>query len=102
MHSVGHRRLRTTTGLERLDKELTRRNRIAKRFSNQALPRLLASAVLSETHDDRERAHLTMEARCPASEDRHVRKMCSYTQCETRHHVCSGQECEACRPRPGH
>jgi putative transposase len=59
------RRLRTTNGLKRLNKEIKRRTRVATLFPNEAsLPRL-ASAVLSEISDDweTERAYLNMEAR---------------------------------------
>ncbi len=59
------RRLRTTNGLERLNKEITRRTRVATLFPNKASLLRLASAVLSEISNDweNERAYLTMEAR---------------------------------------
>jgi transposase-like protein len=59
------RRLRTTNGLERLNKEIKRRTRVATLFPNEASFLRLASAVLSEISDDweTERAYLTMEAR---------------------------------------
>jgi transposase-like protein len=59
------RRLRTTNGLERLNKEIKRRTRVATLFPNKASLLRLASAVLSEISDDweTERAYLTMEAR---------------------------------------
>ena len=59
------RRLRTTNGLEWLNKEIKRRTRVAKLFPNEASLLRLASAVLSEISDDweTERAYLTMEAR---------------------------------------
>ncbi|GDX96792.1 hypothetical protein LBMAG47_24570 [Planctomycetia bacterium] len=59
------RRLRTTNGLERLNKEIKRRTRVATLFPNEAPLLRLASAVLSEISDDweTERAYLTMEAR---------------------------------------
>jgi transposase-like protein len=59
------RRLRTTNGLERLNKEIKRRTRVATLFPNEALLLRLASAVLSEISNDweTERACLTMEAR---------------------------------------
>jgi putative transposase len=59
------RRLRTTNGLERLNKEIKRRTRVATLFPNEASLLRLASAVLSEISDDweTERAYLTMEAR---------------------------------------
>ena len=63
---AGHRRrLRTTNGLERLNKEIKRRTRVATIFPNEASLLRLASAVLSEISDDweTERAYLTMEAR---------------------------------------
>ena len=52
-------------GLERLNKEIKRRTRVATLFPNEASLLSLASAVLSEISDDREteRAYLTMEAR---------------------------------------
>jgi transposase-like protein len=57
------RRLRTTNGLERLNKEIKRRTRVATLFPNEASLLRLASAVLSEISDDweTERAYLTME-----------------------------------------
>jgi len=59
------RRLRTTNGLERLNKEIKRRTRVATLFPNEASLLRLASAVLSEISDDweTERAYLTMGAR---------------------------------------
>jgi putative transposase len=59
------RRLRTTNGLERLNKEIRRRTRVAMLFPNEASLLRLASAVLSENSDDweTERAYLNMEAR---------------------------------------
>jgi transposase-like protein len=59
------RRLRTTNGLERLNKEIERRTRVATLFPNEASLLRLASAVLSEISDDweTERAYLNMEAR---------------------------------------
>jgi len=59
------RRLRTTNGLERLNKEIKRRTRVATLFTNEASLLRLASAVLSEISDDWEtdRAYLNMEAR---------------------------------------
>ncbi|MFM7035767.1 MAG: IS256 family transposase [Planctomycetia bacterium] len=59
------RRLRTTNGLERLNKEIKRRTRVATLFPNEASLLRFASAVLSEISDDweTERAYLTMEAR---------------------------------------
>ena len=58
------RRLRTTNGLERLNKEIKRRTRVATLFPNEASLLRLASAVLSEISDDweTERAYLTMGA----------------------------------------
>ncbi len=59
------RRLRTTNGVERLNKEIKRRTRVATLFPNVASLLRLASAVLSEISDDweTERAYLNMEAR---------------------------------------
>ena len=62
---AGHRkRLRTTNSLERLNKEILRRTRVATLFPNEASLLRLASAVLSEISDDWEtaRAYLNMEA----------------------------------------
>ena len=62
---AGHRRrLRTTNSLERLNKEIQRRTRVATLFPNEASLLRLASAVLSEISDDWEtaRAYLNMEA----------------------------------------
>jgi transposase-like protein len=58
------RRLRTTNGLERLNKEIKRRTRVATLFPNEASLLRLASAVLSEISDDweTERSYLNMEA----------------------------------------
>lgn len=63
---AGHRkRLRTTNGQERLNKEIKRRTRVATLFPNEASLLRLASAVLSEISDEWEtdRAYLNMEAR---------------------------------------
>ena len=63
---AAHRwRLRTTNGLERLNKEIKRRTRVATLFPNAASLLRLAPAVLSKISDDwvTERAYLTMEAR---------------------------------------
>ena len=59
------RRLRTTNSLERLNREIKRRTRVATLFPNEASLLRLASAVLSEISDDweTERAYLNMEAR---------------------------------------
>jgi transposase-like protein len=59
------RRLRTTNGLERLNKEIKRRTRVATLFPNEASLLRLASGVRSEISDDweTERAYPTMEAR---------------------------------------
>jgi transposase-like protein len=62
----GHRRrLRTNNGLERLNKEIKRRTRVATLFPNEASLLRLVSAVLSEISDDweTERSYLNMEAR---------------------------------------
>ena len=58
------RRLRTTNGLERLNKEIKRRTRVATLFPNEASLLRLVSAVLSEISDDweTERSYLNMEA----------------------------------------
>ncbi len=62
---LAHRRLRTTNGLERLNKEIKRRTHVATILPNEASLLRLASAVLSENSDDwkNERAYLNMEAR---------------------------------------
>ena len=59
------RRLRTTNSVERLNREIKRRTRVATLFPNEASLLRLASAVLSEISDDWEtdRAYLNMEAR---------------------------------------
>jgi transposase-like protein len=59
------RRLRTTNGLERLNKEIKRRTRVATLFPNEASLLRLASAVLFEMSDDweTERAYLNVGAR---------------------------------------
>jgi len=58
------RRLRTTNGLKRLNKEIKRRTRVATLFPNEASLLRLASAVLSEASDEweTERASMNMEA----------------------------------------
>ena len=58
------RRLRTTNGVERLNKEIERRTRDATLFPNEASLLRLVSAVLREISDDREteRSYLNMEA----------------------------------------
>ncbi len=50
--AVHRRRLRTTNGLERLNKEIKRRTRGATIFPNEASLLRLASAVLSDISDD--------------------------------------------------
>jgi transposase-like protein len=59
------RRLRTSNALERLNKEIKRRTRVATLFPNEASLLRLASAVLAEISDDweTERAYLNMEAK---------------------------------------
>jgi len=50
---ANHRkRLRTTHSLERLNKEILRRTRVATLFPNEASLLRLASAVLSEISDE--------------------------------------------------
>jgi len=59
-----HRRLlRTTNGLERLNKEIRRRTRVATLFPNEASCLRLVSAVLMETSDEWEagKAYLTFK-----------------------------------------
>jgi len=58
------RRLRTSNGLERLNKEIKRRTRVATLFPNEASVLRLVSAVLSEINDDWEtdRSYLNMKA----------------------------------------
>jgi transposase-like protein len=63
---AAHRkRLRTNNGLERLNKEIKRRTRVATLFPNEASVLRLVSAVLSEISDDWEtdRSYLNMKAR---------------------------------------
>jgi transposase-like protein len=63
---VAHRkRLRTSNSLERLNREIKRRTRVATLFPNEASLLRLASAVLAEISDDweTERAYLNMEAK---------------------------------------
>ena len=59
------RRLRTSNALERLNKEIKRRTRVATLFPNEASVLRLVSAVLSEISDDweTERSYLNMKAR---------------------------------------
>lgn len=58
------KRLRTTNGLERLNKEIKRRTRVATLFPNEASLLRLASAVLSEISDEWEtgKIYLNMKA----------------------------------------
>lgn len=58
------KRLRTTNGLERLNKEIKRRTRVATLFPNEASLLRLASAVLSEISDEWEtgKIYLNMQA----------------------------------------
>lgn len=61
---AGHRRkLRTTNSLERLNKEIKRRTRVATLFPNEASLLRLVSAVLIETSEDWEtgKVYLSME-----------------------------------------
>jgi transposase-like protein len=46
------RRLRTNNGLERLNREIKRRTRVASIFPNEASLLRLATAVLMETDDE--------------------------------------------------
>ena len=54
-----------STGLERLNREIKRRTRVATLFPNEASVLRLVSTVLSEIGDDweTERSDLNMEAR---------------------------------------
>ena len=56
-------RLRTTNGLERLNKEIKRRTRVATLFPNEASLLRLVTAILSEVSEDWEasRIYLNME-----------------------------------------
>jgi putative transposase len=61
---TAHRRaIRTTNGLERLNRELKRRTRVVSIFPNEAACLRLVSAILLETSDEWEggRAYLTLE-----------------------------------------
>ena len=51
--------MRTTNGLERLDKEIKRRIRVAMLFPNESSLQRPASAVLSEISDDWETERAT-------------------------------------------
>ncbi len=57
------RRLRTTNLLERLNKEIKRRTRVATLFPNEASLLRLVSAILMETSEDWEtgKIYLTVE-----------------------------------------
>jgi transposase-like protein len=61
--SSHQRRLRTTNGLERLNKEIRRRTRVATLFPNEASLHRLVTAVVMEISEDWEtgRAYITME-----------------------------------------
>jgi transposase-like protein len=58
------RRLRTTNGLERLNKEIKRRTRVATLFPNEASLLRLVTAIVAEVSEDWEagRAYINMEA----------------------------------------
>jgi len=58
-----HRRLRTSNPLERVNKELKRRTRVAGRFPNEASLLRLVSAILAELSDEWEtgKIYLNME-----------------------------------------
>jgi len=59
------RRLRTTNGLERLNKEIKRRTRVATLFPNEAALLRLVTAIVSEVSEEWEaatRAYINMEA----------------------------------------
>jgi len=58
------KRLRTTNGLERVNKEIKRRTRVATLFPNEASLLRLASAILAEISDDweTERAYVNLKA----------------------------------------
>jgi len=62
--SAHHRRLRTTNPLERVNKELKRRTRVAGLFPNEASLLRLVSAILAETSDEWEtgKIYLNMES----------------------------------------
>ena len=57
------RRLRTTNMLERLNREIKRRTRVASLFPNEASLLRLVSAILMETSEEWEtsRKYLTLE-----------------------------------------
>ena len=55
-HAEAGRRLRTTNGVERLNKEIKRRTRVATLFPNEASLLRLVPAVLSKISDDWETA----------------------------------------------
>jgi len=62
---AAHRRLiRTTNGLERLNREIKRRTRVVSIFPNEAACLRLVSAILMETSDEWEggRLYLNLEA----------------------------------------
>ncbi len=62
---AGHRkRLRTTNGLERLNKEIRRRTRVATLFPNEASLERLVSALLVEISEEWEtgRIYISMES----------------------------------------
>ena len=63
------RRLRTNNGLERLNREIKRRTRVASIFPNEASLLRLVSALLAETSDDWEssKTYLDMNPSIPPS-----------------------------------
>jgi transposase-like protein len=63
LREAHRRRLRTSNMLERLNREIKRRTRVASLFPNEASALRLVSAILAETSDDWEagRIYLSME-----------------------------------------
>ena len=63
------RRLRTSNPLERFNRELKRRTRVAGMFPNEASLLRLVSALLAETSDEWEsgKIYLNMECQNPTS-----------------------------------
>ena len=58
------RRMRTTNGLERVNREIARRTRVATLFPNEASLLRLATAILAEISEEWEtsRVYLTLRA----------------------------------------
>ena len=69
--AIHRKRLRTSNLLERINKELRRRTRVATLFPNEAALLRLVGAVLAEISDEweTEKVYLRMESSGPPNEE---------------------------------